>query len=662
MKLKRIVSFVLFFLFFSVSFYAQEISLKYGKVTNDELEMTSYEKDTSAVAVVIYDDGYTSYNWVGDDFQISTEVKKKIKILKQEGTDKATITIPYYLKSNSSREYIKGLEAIAYNLENGQVVKTKLEKKYIFEEELGGNYRLIKFSIPNVKEGTVIEYKYQRLSDFIYDLPDKNMQTDIPVMNSRYEVLIPEYYVFNIETKGYEKIDVKETAKNQQFTIHMRSVGTFRVSSVSRNIVYTATDLPGLENEHHVWCKQDYVTGIRFELKGTNYPRDYYRAFTKDWESLEKTLRESAFGSSIKISNPYKKEIQELLKGVEDDNSKIALTHAFVKSKIKWNEVYSFMGNDTKDAVKNGTGNNAQINVVLISALKDAGIKAYPILISRRSKGRLPYTYPSIDALNTFIVAAQASDGAVYYMDGSATYGNVNMLPTDLLVDRGRVFEPTVAQKWVNLTNISRNRQNCLIQVSLNDEGNLVGELTSSYSGQMAYEYKRTYYQGKDSTSHVEKLAETKKISIDSIFIEGKEPMSNMVKEKIVFSQPVGEGGEYVYINPMIFPHLAVNEFTQTERKLPVEFDYPYTYQQNIVLTVPDNYEIEEIPKSMQIVLDENKGKCTFQIQQAGNTLNVNYRFDLNQVLFPAMDYQHLSEFFGQVVAKNQETIVLKKL
>jgi hypothetical protein len=185
---------------------AQEYSFKYGKITNDELNMSVYDKDTTASAVVIYDMGNTYYSVSNDRFQVCTDYKKKIKILKTTGLDEANVNIPFYYKSSSSREMITGLEAFSYNVENGKTVKTKLEKNYIFNEVINDKYQRIKFSVPNVKVGSVIEIKFSKTSDLVYNLDPWGIQGDIPVVFSSYEVKIPDYFVYTVETKGYEKI------------------------------------------------------------------------------------------------------------------------------------------------------------------------------------------------------------------------------------------------------------------------------------------------------------------------------------------------------------------------------------------------------------------------------------------------------------------------
>ena len=654
---------LLFCLCLLTTAHSQEISLKYGKVTNDELTMKVYSKDTSATAVMLYDNGYSSYDYTtGSGFQIKTSYKKKIKILKQEGIDRASISIPYFFYNNGNKETIDGLEVTAYNLENGKIVKTKLEKNYLFTEDINSYFKQLKFTVPNVKVGTVIEYKYSKTTNNFSSLPDWEIQSDIPVLNSFFEVLVPEYFIFRLDTKGFEHVEIAETQENQSFSL-VNSSGTLsQLSCTSRNLKISAKDVPALKDENFVWCINDFTSGVRFELSATKFPYDYYKPYTQTWEDLEKTLRnETDFVANIKTSNPYKEEIELLIKNITDKNQKIALIFNFVKKHIRWNKIYSFYGTNPKEAVKKGTGNNAQINIILMSALNDAGITTYPVLINRRSLGRLPMTYPSMNKLNTFIVAAETSDSTVTYLDGSSVFGGSNTLPTDLLVDRGYIFEPGHSEKWVNLTSIAKNEQKSYSIAKLDQDGNLKGETNTSYSNQRAYAYKSAQSSTKDSTEYIDHIQNSGQMTIDSFFVTGKDSINNKVKERLFFTKKIDSNGEYMYINPMIFTHLTENNFTQTERKLPVEFDYPYSYSSVCTILIPENYQIEELPKSMKIVLNDNKGSCIYQIGQSDNTIQLRYRFEMNETIFPINEYPSIRDFYGQIVVKNTEMIVLKK-
>ena len=638
---------------------AQDYSTRYGKITDYELKMTTYVNDTSASAVVLYEDGRTYFDINGGDFRSNFEISKKIKILKQEGVDNADISIPFYFESNSKSERISNLEAFTYNLENGKVVKTKLDKKYIFEEQVNPKYRQLKFSFPNVKEGSIIEYKFTKTSPY-YEIPDWDMQSDIPIRLTKYEVLVPEYLHFNMASKGLENIQTTTTRENQQLPLGNGNIIT--CTSIKRTFI--GQDMPALKDEPYVWCLNDFTTGIRFELNAVQFPNDFLRPYTRTWENLEETLRtKTEFGSQLKISNPYKNEIKELIANESDETKIIELIYAFLKDKIKWDETYSLYGTNTREAIRKGIGNNGQFNMILISALKDANIKTTPILISRRTNGRLSFSYPSIDKLSTFIVAAETSDGKTYYLDGSATHGGLSMLPVNLLVDRGRIFNSSnVMEKWVDLTGITKNIQVSAIMAHMNNDGTIKGEITNTYTNQLAYSYKNNYFNRKDSTDYIDNLKNSSKISINQFKAQGIEPLSNKVIEIITFEKDLNLNENYIYLNPLILPHYTKNEFTQSNRKLPVEFNYPYNYSITCNITIPNNFVVEELPTSQRFVLGDNLGTCVYYIKFENGILQINYLFDLKNTIFTTESYSIIQDFFGKVASKNAEMVVLKKL
>lgn len=637
--------------------WAQEADLKYGKVTQEELKMVTYSKDTTAEAVVIWDEGNTFYTYNPDiGFQIQSEFKKRVKILTKEGLDRATISIPYYSNASSGRDFVSGIEAAAYNLVDGKIVKTKLDRKYVFDEVVNDNYHVIKFSLSNVNVGSVIEYRYVYSTKFISDIPEWYFQTDIPVINSKYVILIPEFYKFNARLTGFENVKVNEDDKAAKFNIGNNETMTV----MCKEMTFYAHDLPGLDDEVNVWCSRDYLSSVIFEIKGCQFPNEPYKSYAHTWKDIIVRLEGTDFSSNVRISNPYKEDasFKALISLNEDE--KISRAYSLVKSKIKWNGQYSLIGDSPKVAVKEGTGDNAQINFVLLSMLKDLDIKAYPILMSRRSRGRLPKSFPTIDKLNTFVLAAETKDGRIFYMDGSATFGGLNVLPKDLLVDEGFVLDSKGTEKWVDLSRLTKNQQAMTIEATIDSSGNLTGKMVSQYTNQMALLY-RSNMAGRDSLTKTDKIQNAKNIKIDSIKVEGNDSLLEDVVETIKFSRQLEQEGEFLYFNPMIFKHIAQNAFIQAERKLPIEFDYPYSYKLNCNITIPDNYKIEELPKSVRISLHENDSKCSYIVTQQDNVINIRYTFDINQILYSSSDYGTIKEYFGIVTSVNNNLVVLKR-
>lgn len=646
------------------SLSAYDVNQKWGKVSDEEMAMTVYPKDTSAKAVVLYQQRSSNFEYRSTSgFRINHFVTMRIKILRTEGKDEGTVIIPYYYRSGGDRETITGVEGWTYNLVDGKQVKTKLSKEYMFDEEINSRFHQLKFSFPDVKVGSVIEYKYMQSTDEVYYLPDWDIQRDIPVLNSAFKINIPEYFEHNIAVKGFELLDIKESSEGTQFNLGNDDGGSpVIIACRTRVIQCVAQDIPALRDEDYVWCLDDYLSGVRFELSGTRFPNTTYKPFTQSWSGLEKTIwEETDMPLFLKTPNPWKAETAKLIENVTNEKEKIDLLFDFVKKHVRWNENYALIGANPKEAVKSGIGSNAQINFLVMSVLRDAGLDTYPVLLSRRNNGRLPMTHPSITKLNTFVVAAVTKDSSIYYMDGSSKFGGINVLPPNLLVHNARVFDDRTSDKWVNLNKLEKNFEISNIQASIDKDGLFSGTRTTFYSNQLAYDYKSRFASAKDSVDFIKQIQNKHDVVIDSFNVVGKEPMSAKVEERMVFNKQLELSGSYIYVNPMVFKHMTENKFTQTERKLPIEFPYPVGYQTICSIQIPDDYQVEELPKSVKYVLTGNKAICQFLAQQTGNTVVFKYAFQVLQTIYPETDYSILQEFFGQAVAKNNEMLVLKK-
>ena len=133
---------------------------KFGEVSKEELEEKFNPLDSSASATYLYKYRKTFFYYDSNKgFQLMTEIHERIKIYNQEGFDYATKAINLY-KSGSHDETVNGLKAYTYNLENGKIEDTKLKNDGIFEEKTNRYWKKTKFTMPNINDGCIIEYKY----------------------------------------------------------------------------------------------------------------------------------------------------------------------------------------------------------------------------------------------------------------------------------------------------------------------------------------------------------------------------------------------------------------------------------------------------------------------------------------------------------------------
>lgn len=643
-----------------------EPSLKFGKPSDQELKLTTYQADTSAVAVVLYDQTDVRYDLIAGDFQLACYRSVKIKVLKSEGTSCADITIPYYANEDNktSKEFISQINAMAYNMEGNKMVRTKLENKLIFKERINKNYMQMKFSIPNVKVGTVFEYRYRLVSDFYYNIASWEAQKDIPVLFTQYEVLIPEYFQFNIEMRGREKLKTADGNESQMFSVNVGGGQREQVSCSSRKLTFIGRQLPALRSDKYIWCSDDYRSGVAFELKGLSFPGAPYKSFTISWVDIDDMLmKDDSFGKLIKMRNPYREEMTLLgIDKLPTIPAKVEAVYNFLKKKMSWNEHYEIYSNDIKKAIKEGSGSNADINFVLMSMLRDAEVTCYPVVMSRKTMGILPITHPSIQKLNTFVIAIANTDTTFTYLDGSSTTGYLDILPPQLMVDRARLIGCKKADNWVDLSRIGRSQIKGIVNVVINPDGKLTGTRTAKYLGQYASGVRRAFQVAKDSTAYIRQLESSENIKVTAFNTKNIETFSPEVFEEVTFEKQATVNDNFIYINPLVFMHVSKNKFLETERKLPVELPYAEEYGLTTMLTLPEGYVIDEMPKPMSICTEDGSTICTYNIQVVGQKVMLRYAFKSNKLLFLSTEYPSVKMFWESLVEKNNEMIVLKKI
>lgn len=331
-------------------------SMKYGKPSEEELAMTTYAPDTSATAVVLYSKCEVRYDLLANNFRILYNYEVKIKVLKSEGASYADIRIPYYSNESNAvitlKRSISKLDASAYNMEGGEMVRTKMKRDLVFTERINKQYMQLKFSIPAVREGTVFEYKYQLSSDLYYSINLWEAQRDIPVIFTQYDITIPEYFKFNLDMRGPHPMASKDETSSLTFLLSLPGGQTEMLSCNGRHMIFTGEHLPALRPDNYVWCANDYMSSVYFELRGVDFPGSFYRSFTHTWEEIDQMLlQDEDFGAMLKMRNPYRDEMASLsLDQLPDRQNRIAAIYTFLKQKISWNGQYGLYGNEVKKA------------------------------------------------------------------------------------------------------------------------------------------------------------------------------------------------------------------------------------------------------------------------------------------------------------------------
>ena len=627
---------------------AQSFSRKFGKVTKDELEMTTYDKAPDAEAVILYENVDVRYEFSSSGIQLVYYREIKIKILKKEGTSWGDGEIILYNRGKGN-EFLSAHKGTAYNLVDGKIGESELKKEYLFKENIDEVRTRVKFSIPEVKEGSVIEYKYKISSDYILSMPDIDIQHSIPVMYSTFKVEAPEYFEFKTNVKGYHRLNIQRKGGNA-------SSAGFQYLT---NIVTCETEhVPELKDDSYVWCVDDFRTKVEFELSAIKIPMQIPKFYTHDWKSVNETLEKSDFNSNLKTSYPFKKEVTEIKASDMSDKDKVRSILKLVQSKIKWNKRYTIHSNSPRSAADKGTGSSGEINFVLHSALRDAGFDVVPILLNPRSLGRLPLANATINNLHTFVVCV-ALNGELLCVDGTNPYSEINVLPTNLLVDRARVYKVNDGTGWVDLTGISKNITNTLLTGNIDESGIFTGSISKKYSNQNAYMFVNKYADYKTKEEYVEYLTKQYNCNIEDVDIQGLGTPE--ITETIKLSMKLNATDEYIYLNALVFQYISGNPLKQQERILPVEFNFPETQNITCLINIPEDFTVEEKPENVNLSACEDGVKFSYISQSVMTNLQIKFNFTMNRIIYPTSDYKDLSAFYGMLVQKSESQIVIKK-
>src|SRR5687768_7983476 len=196
---------VLLFCSAASTLFGQDQKIKFGKISPEQAGQKIYSIDSHAHAVVLSDVGSTSI--VGNSkggFSLEFKRHRRVHILNKNAYDEADIEIDLYTNDNAT-EKLENLKAATYNLEGGKIVEAEFEKDNLFTEKRSRHLVVKKFTLPNVKEGSVIEYEYKITSDFLTNLqPWTFQERDAPVLWSEYKLSLPGFLDYVFLSQGFQ--------------------------------------------------------------------------------------------------------------------------------------------------------------------------------------------------------------------------------------------------------------------------------------------------------------------------------------------------------------------------------------------------------------------------------------------------------------------------
>lgn len=641
--------------------------IKYGKISKEDFNGKRFDSDTGAHAIIISHIGSSRFESDGNDLRLVFKVHKRIRIVDKNAYDLATVRINLY-KSGNNEEKIQNLKAASYNLENGEIVETKMDSKNVFTDKQDKNHVVKKFAIPAVKEGSIIEYSYSVTSPYYHYLRSWEFQGIYPVLYSEYTVGILEYYDYVQIPQGYEK--VQQTKDISRTTMSFRSetqgaTGPSELVTLTPTVInykWVAKDVPPIRHEDFITSIDNYVSRIDFQLSSINYPGQASKPQRNTWPKLtEELLKDENFGSALGNNNGFLGDkVDELTKDAKTDREKAEKIYNWVRDNFTCTDHEAVWIERTLKTIYNSrNGTVSEINLLLVAMLKRAKLEAYPIILSTRDNGYVYPFYPLLSRFNYTIAGINLGDQFLN-VDASEPLLGFGKLSASCYNGHARIVNEEATP--LNFAADSLKEQ----------------KFTSVMFGKMAngmiegsFQQRPTYFESygirkavkdKNQDEYFDKLKKgfTGEVEMSNKEIDELKTLESPVMVKYDFKIKV-DNEDVLYINPLFTEVTRTNIFKSAERKFPVEMEAVYDEIYSFNMEVPEGYVIDEVPKPAIAKYNENEGLFQYLIQQQDNHIQMRCRVMLNKAAFAPEDYPSLREFFDLVVKKEAEQIVLKK-
>ena len=610
----------------------------FGNIDTADLRSTTCDFEKDANAEVLFDRGRVNFSMAG---YLTLERHRRIKIFNEKGKEFASVRIEY--DRMYGVDHILNMEAQTINLQNGEIVRTKIDPKQFYFEHTDKSKDALTFTFPDVKSGSVVEYRYTLERNIVTNFPAWYFQSEIPTHYSEFDV----YFSQRLQFKAF-------TRTNKRFSQDTTMIGGH---------LWAAADMPSSKSESFMRAPDDALQSISLLLTSIKDFNGKTLELDDSWEKLGKTL----------VNAKGYKELDEHLGGedtlikhavkLRSDDEKIAYLFSAVRNTIGWNGFENWASSEgIKTAWKKRTGNSAEVNAALCHLLKNSGVKAYPLLVSTRENGLLDPAFVDMFQINNLVTFVPVDSSKYYILDASQKYNTYNQVPYNLLNSYGLCLNRDKGQyEMIFIENKAPARQVIMIDAEIAADAKMKG------TGQIAsYRYNRSadleaykklgedkfkeYLNGRDNS-----------VKISNLVLDNLQVDTLPLQQKFDFTYELNNSDNYIFFTPNIFTPMHDNPFLSEVRNSSIDFGYG---GDRVIIgryKIPTGYSVQSLPKNTNIVMADKGVRFKRTLEERDGYLSLRYEMNIRRTRYQRGDYSDLRAFFKQMYEMLDEQIVLKK-
>ena len=603
-------------------------------------------------AVVLLDDQETTVRDRGD---IVTHERIAFRILRPGGRGYAEHRIFY--DPETKINYFHGWSITAKGQEYEAKDKDALERSIGGQQEFSDQKEKI-LSLPGAEVGTIVGFEYEhKRRPYLFQDSDY-VQGPIPAEHCRYTLHLPPGWEYRADWINHP--DVKPSEQGDTY-------------------VWELTDLPAIESENN----EPPYRALASELVVTFFSQKIKEQTYRTWNDLGIWYSQLTVG--VREPSPaLQQKVQELAPANLPPFARIQALAHFAQHDVRYFAIEIGIGgwkpHPAAETFSHRYGDCKDKATVLSAMLAQIGIKSYYMPI-HDERGIYTEKTPPNSGFDHMILAIQLPDAVTQNMPALYLHPKLGRLlifdPTNEWVPLGQIpsyeqdsYALLVTDSGGELIHLpvstpDLNRIDRTAKLKLLPDGTLQGEIEEVRTGYLAM-LGRVYMQHESQNDRKKMLEHfwgptLGNFKVDSFELQNADDIDKnlVLRYKFTAEHYAKSAGPLLLVRPHVIGEMAGYIDPAKPRHYSYEFEAPFSRSEDVEITLPDGYKVDELPDPVKT--DLSFAVYTSKTQNEGNTLKYKREYKVETTQVPADRITQLKKLFGEINSDEKNMAVLKK-
>jgi hypothetical protein len=204
-----------------------------------------------------------------------------------------------------------------------------------------------------------------------------------------------------------------------------------------------------------------------------------------------------------------------------------------------------------------------------------------------------------------------------------------------------------------------------MYDLKVTDDKSLAGKILIQHSDYSAGDFRESYSKYNSQDEFLDNFKKDKPgLIVKKMDLENFDNTYLPVTEsyEVTINNLDDNSGNDLIFLPLFYEQMKENPFKMEKRKCPVDFGYQTDNTVIVTINLPDGYKVSALPASVNLRLEGGAASYLFEAVQTDAVIKLTSKFSIGKSLFLPDEYSKLREFYNQVILKQAEPIILKKL